>query len=531
MMPMLPECRSSAVRNGNRRRLRWLSALAVVTLLALWWPTAAPAQVNYTPLERGDHEERDEELIVLQGLTASGDYAFRLQEDRSADLTRDQRGVRYDQDFRFRLNSVFNRDVEMHLELDLRPTSLDDPNLRDAETDPRNRLEEEPDIGLNPRQAYLLYFYNPNSRFIFGKHELSLGDRRGKTFNAIVPGVTFDCNAGTWCMPFGAFRIGEAAADWVYHWALQFNAWDTEENGLRNALQVEIFRIIYTERNIPLGMNLGPTTFDASDPISPATAPANQVTDNAGNLMYYDAREFNYYGVRIHWEQQSIFTDFDVTAAQGTRRYHLYRPAGGGFAGFPDYGPGRGQNAEQHPIAGVATELEAGYRQAGLRVGLRLMNATGDEQRSTTNGDAFRRGLRGYHEITPGSYQGARLYFNGVDNTVDGGSGLGHSISNTRLVGVFLDINADTAARWAYQGGLYSLSYNQPIVDSDGDEVSQIGYELDNMVTFRLHKQLHLQLEINGFFAQGAFRLNDYAVPDSTQDQYLQGIARMVYHF
>ncbi len=524
MMPMPHECRPI----GSRRRLLWL---AVVMLLALWLPTAATAQVNYTPLERGDHEEQDEKLIVLQGLTASGDYAFRVQEDLSKDLSRDQRGVRIDQDFRFRLHSVFNRDVEMHLELDLRSTSLDGPNLRDAETDPRNRLQEEPDFGLNPRQAYLLYFYNPNSRFIFGKHELSLGDRHGKTLNAIVPGVTFDCKAGTWCMPFGAFRIGEPGADWVYHWALQFNAWDSTDNGPRDALQVEIFRIIYTERNIPLGANLGPTTFDPDDPINPATAPANQLTDNAGNLMYYDARDFNYYGMRIHWEQQSLFADFDVTAAQGTRRYHLYRPAGEGFAGFPDYGSGRRKNSEQHPIAGVATELEAGYRQGGLRVGLRFMNATGDEQRSTTDGDAFRRGLRGYHEITPGAYQGTRLYFNGVDNTVDGGAGLGHTISNTRLIGMFLDVFADTAARWSYRGGLYSLAYNQPILNSDGDAVTQIGYELDNMVIWRFHKQLQLQMELNGIFAQGAFRLNDYAVPDSTQEQYLQAIARMVYHF
>lgn len=531
MMPMLLECRSRAARDGRRRRIRRRCALAAAMLIVLAWPAAAPAQVNYTPLERGEHEERDEKLIVLQGLTASGDYAIRLQEDRSGDLSPDERGVRYDQQFRFHLNSVFNRDVEMHLELDLRPTSLDDPNLRDAETDSRNRLEEEPNIGLNPRQAYLLYFYNPNSRFIFGKHELSLGDRRGKTFDAIVPGATFDCNAGTWCMPFGAFRIGEAGADWVYHWALQFNAWDTTENALRNALQVEIFRIIYTERNIPLGKNLGPTTFDPDHPVSPATAPANQVTDNAGNLMYYDAREFNYYGVRIHWEQQSLFADFDVTAAQGTRRYHLYRPAGEGFAGFPDHGPGSGQNTEQHPISGVATELEAGYRTARLRVGLRIMNATGDEQRSTTNGEAYRRGLLGYHEITPGTYQGARLYFNGVDNAVDGGAGLGHSVNNTRMMGLFLDFNADTAARWAYRGGMYSLAYNQPIVDSDGDEVSQIGIELDNMLIWRMHKQLQLQFELNGIFAQGAFRPNDHAVPDSEQDQYLQGIARMVYHF
>ena len=531
MMPMLHECRASAAGRGGHRRSLWLPALAVVTLLVLAWPAAAPAQVNYTPLERGDHDEQDEKLIVLQGLTASGDYAIRLRENRSEDLPRDERGVSYDQDFRLHLNSVFNRDVEMHLELDLRPTSLDDPNLRDAETDSRNRLAEEPNIGLNPRQAYLLYFYNPNSRFIFGKHELSLGDRRGKTFNAIVPGATFDCNAGTWCMPFGAFRIGEAGADWVYHWALQFNAWDTEENALRNALQVEIFRIIYTERNIPLGRNLGPTTYDADDPISPATAPANQVTDNAGNLMYYDAREFNYFGLRIHWEQQAFFADFDVTAAQGRRRYHLYRPSGEGFAGNPDLGSNSGGTTAQHPITGVATELEAGYRSTRLRAGVRLMNATGDEQRSTTDGDAYLRGLSGYHEITPGTYQGARLYFNGVDNTVDGGAGLGHTISNTRMVGVFLDYNTETASRWAYRGGLYSLSYNQPIVDSEGDKVSQIGYELDNMVIFRMHKQLHMHLEINGIVGQGAFRLNDYALPDSEQEQYLQAIARMVYHF
>ncbi|NIR98521.1 MAG: hypothetical protein GWO39_13180, partial [Gammaproteobacteria bacterium] len=107
--------------------------------------------------------------------------------------------------------------------------------------------------------------FNPRSGLIVGKQELSLGDRRGKLFHGVAPAITFDCKAGTWCFPVGLAMIGPKGADAIVHLALQFNGWDEQHDGFRHALEVEVFRLIYTEEDVPLGKNLGPARFNPDD--------------------------------------------------------------------------------------------------------------------------------------------------------------------------------------------------------------------------------------------------------------------------
>ncbi|MBI3993853.1 MAG: hypothetical protein HY342_11300 [Candidatus Lambdaproteobacteria bacterium] len=511
------------------RRLRHARGWWLAGLLTLLLPLHAAAQANFKPLERGDYQETDENLVMVRGLEVSGQYALRVMQNSSAELSGNEKQTQAHQDFRLHLRSVFHRDVSLNVVLEVAPGDLNQAGLRERSGDTRGALAQSPALTLNPREAYLRYLFNPNSPFLIGKHELSLGDRRGKTFDAIVGGATFDCRAGTWCMPLGFFKIGDAAADWVYHWALTYRGWDIAHDGGRDAFEVEIFRVIYTEHNVPLGANLGPATFD---PATAQTSPvAGQVTDTLNQPIYYDAKEYNYFGLRVDWQQGAIFANLDITASQGRREYHLYRPADGGIPGGPIYSSGEGQRRASRNIAGTAVEVEAGYRWPALLAGVRLMSATGDAAVPEIDGKSYLRPLSGYHEITPGTYRGARLFFNGGDSNIGDGAGLGHSVNNTTLAGVFFQWTDREQGKFRYDGGLYLLSRNEAVLNELDKPQTEIGVELDNMLTWTFHKALRAEFELNLIAAGKAFSVNDVTRPAAEPENYVQGLGRLVYQF
>ena len=514
-----------------RRRLRPTRAWWLAGLLLLLLPLQAAAQANFKPLERGDYQEADENLVIVRGLEVSGQYALRAMENRHNSLSGSEELTQAHQDFRLHLRTVFHRDVSLNLVLEVLPGDLNQAGLREQSNATRGSVAQSPGLTLNPREVYLRYLFNPNSPFIIGKHELSLGDRRGKTFDAIVGGATFDCKAGTWCMPLGFFKSSDSAADWVYHWALTYRGWEIEHDGGRDAFEVEIFRIIYTEHNVPLGLNLGPTAYDPAFPSTPGKSLAGQVLDASGAPIYYDAKEYNYYGLRVNWEQSGLFTSFDITASQGQRQYHLYRPADGGISGAPVYSTGDGQRRVSKTIAGTAIELELGYHWPKIRAGLRIMTASGDTAEPHTNGKSYLRPLSGYHEITPGTYRGARLFFNGGDSDIADGAGLGHSVNNTTLSGVFFQWADREASKVVYDAGVYLLTRNKAVLNSLDKPQTDIGVELDNMLTWHFHKALRAEFEFNLIVAGKAFSVNDYAPPSGTPDNFIQGLARLVYQF
>ena len=86
------------------------------------------------------------------------------------------------------------------------------------------------------------------------------------------------------------------------------------------------------------------------------------------------------------------------------------------------------------------------------------------------------------------------------------GDGLGHSINNTQLVGIFGDYADPEGGGLGYSGGLYQLTLNNPIEDTAGEPQERIGVEWDNLVTWYAHKALRLEFEANAIVDQGAFR-------------------------
>ncbi len=538
--------------------------LALLMLLALG-PRPAQAQLNFRPVEAGDVVETEEKLTLVKGLEVSGAYALTLQENLDKALVGLDTGTRMDQDLRLKFNTTMNREVSVVLTVQPGTAQLGNANLRAAPPNQNGGVTDSNALALTAREAYLRYFFNPNSTINLGKFEISLGDKRGKVLDAVVPSISFNCRVGTWCMPFGALKLSAGSADWLYHWALQYRAWDDTSQPLRRALEVEIFRIIYTERNIPLAKNLGPGFYDPSNLPSSSTncltAPtaagcrsvSKDVLDDNGSPVFYDATSQNYFGLRANWEASAFFMTLDVTSNQGNRDYHLYNDPATGFRGTL-LGP---FSVVSKDISGLAWETEFGIRwlpEDRGRVGLRFMTASGDPTLNqvvisngvatytgAANGATFLRGQSGYHEITPGTYRGTRLYFNGANSALNQftgqdtaaglGGGLGHSVNNTQVMGVFLDYSDPGQGRMGYSAGMYALELNNPILNDQGQLKSTVGVEWDNMITFWLTRQLRLELEGNLFLAQGAFSLNDYTPPPSDQELYIQVLARMVYRF
>ncbi|HEX7928879.1 MAG TPA: hypothetical protein VF678_14885, partial [bacterium] len=423
-------------RNG------WRPALfAVLLASAVLLPDSAHAQLNFKPLDRGDVKEVEQRLTVVRdgqgkefALELGGDFALRERTERAKDLPGLDNRTQLDQDFRLQFRTWFHQDVAMNLTLQTTPNGLDDSNLRGARTEDRGTLADGKNLSLTAREAYLMWNANPNSHLFFGKQEVSLGDRRGKVYDALMPGAQFDCRLGTWCMPFGAIKIGPNSADWIYNWGLSYRAWDERQNNMRNVLEVEIFRIFYTEQNVPLGKNLGPAFFNKDCPdvgaftCASSTQNPSQMVDSAGNAIYYDASHQNYGGLRVNWLGGNWFANVDFSSEQGERQYHRYRNPDGGIVGDVAPDAANGFSRKREIINGYATEAEAGWRWLQGRAGVRIMSASGDLADAT---DSYLRVLQGYHEITPGTYRGTRLYFNGSDSDVTQGAGLGHSVNNT----------------------------------------------------------------------------------------------------
>ncbi|NIR98520.1 MAG: hypothetical protein GWO39_13175, partial [Gammaproteobacteria bacterium] len=93
--------------------------LPALLLLASWAAPAVAQQTNFEPLERGEYTELEERLIVMRGLEVSADYAFATISNQQNDLDRDVDGTNTGHDLRLNLDTVFHRDVRLHLTLQL----------------------------------------------------------------------------------------------------------------------------------------------------------------------------------------------------------------------------------------------------------------------------------------------------------------------------------------------------------------------------------------------------------------------------
>jgi hypothetical protein len=263
----------------------------------------------------------------------------------------------------------------------------------------------------------------------------------------------------------------------------------------------------------------------------------------AANPIYYDATAYNYFGLRLDWQASRFFLNFDFTNAQGSRAYHLYKDPAKGVTLGPNYTVGTGSLFSNQAISGNASEVELGWRWAPEKrgqFGVRFMSASGDRNFDTVDasgryrspdGAATSHGLNGYYEITPGTYRGTRLYFNGANTQVDLGGGLGHSVNNKQVWGIYFDYADPEGNKIGYSGGLYQIDLNNSVLNAVGTPVKNVGIEVDNMLTWYVHKNLHFQFEANLLTSGGAMSVDDNTPPPADKQLFVQALARVVYRF
>ncbi len=518
---------------------RYMFILLLLGAFLCWRPHIVQAQVNFQPVERGEYEEVEERLLILKGVEADAEFSAWLRTRNNNELRtqlEEKKGSSLYQDLRFGLRTVVHPDVSINMILQLGDNALKSNDLRSNSNRVSQRQEEAPDSGVALREAWLQYDLNPRSPVYIGKQHLAIGGNRGAVFDAVIPAITFGCQAKSWCVPFGMAFLGNGSSDIINHISLRYTFWDeAAEGGRKRRLVNEFLQFSYSENNIPLGHNFGPNFFNASSPHIAADNPnlvADNFTDDDGNTLevpiYYDVKDLDIFGFQLEWENPRLNLRLQVLSAQGDRVYHPYRQPKGGYEGQTLFS-GEEENLFSYKGSFYETEFTVFFNQNELV--LQAMNASGDEYQDPAANDAYARAMEGYYEIVPGSYRGSPLFFNGSGPSFYDGGGLGHSVNNVRMSSLgYRWLNPDKPG-FLFSMTAHGLSYNNPILNALGSLVSDIGTEFNIKWQTPLRHQAFLVMELNHIAAEEAFRLRSQDAPVDAPDDFTQGIVRFVYGF
>ncbi len=511
--------------------------LALVFFIFFASSFAALAQTHFVPLERGDVSERKEHLTFSPGVELSGDYRLRTSKISSTNNlpisrtdTNSAEEFSFDQDLRLRMRSTVHRIISINLELATDQEAIYQSDIRTSQSS-RTTGTESQSANLTARQSYLELNRNPNEEAKFGKHVINIGDRNGKVFSGILSGFSQRCKAGTWCYEIGGMKLSSADADWLYFFSLDYPVWhEVDSNGeVIDSFRIEMFRIKYTEHDVPLGLNnipakrLPSSTLSSLESLgftsgSTCNSSLSAYTLNSNcKPIYYNAHEQEYFGIRILWETAVWGVYADIISNQGNRNYFQYDER---------------HNIDKRKISGGATELEISWKRPGEEYMLVGMMAQGDEQLedNNRNGANYLRSLKSFYEISPGTYRGTQFYFNGGSPELNSGTGLGHSINNTQMGGFRFRYEVpETNA--VYYLGLYELKRIQPVLDIYGNKSSMIGIEWDNTLSIKMAGHANLDLDLNAFEPGSAFSYDDHTVPLGIKKTILHFAGRLTYSF
>ena len=540
-------------------RLALLLSLFLIFSLLVWVPQLG-AQSNFIPLEGNEILEKNEDTRYSPFVQISGEYRFQFLYQQGKDLEREYEtnvssdDVIWEQDAWLHLGSIVNRHVSLHLEWEIEHSSFNANDLHDSRSS-ANATDDTPrsqEISTQLRKAYLEYRSNPKSEIKIGQHYVEIGDQRGKVFSGLLMGISQSCKAGTWCYDIGGFSTSPGRGNWMYYLSLDYPIFNERhtDGSAKKVFNVEVFQVLYSDENVPLGRNNHAITRDtnsenyvqsacntnfSSTACSSAINQVHHQVDRDGKPIYFDVIENRYFGVRISWESTNWEIYTDIISNQGKRRYHLKKEKnqnlstpnlGSNSALFDD-----GNRSRQFLQAGVV-EWEIQYKFATSDLRFIGLYATGDRDEIDNDhtGADYLRGTRGYFEIIPGSYRGTQLYFNGNDgDSLYNGGGLGHSVNNIQMYGIGYQYRLDH--QLSYETGLFQLSHNESVLNSAGEYVKDIGIEWDNIFRYKLDRVIDVEVHVHGIFAGNAFSLNRYSRPKEDPQNLLRGFLRFLYSF
>ncbi|MEC7541592.1 MAG: hypothetical protein VX759_11460, partial [SAR324 cluster bacterium] len=291
------------------------------------------------------------------------------------------------------------------------------------------------------------------------------------------------------------------------------------------------FRIKYTESDIPLGRNnvplkkLSSSTLSELEGLTPETFKSGndcrfEVSDYAVSdckPVYFFSHEYEYWGIRLVYETPTIEIYGDMIGSSGKRRHYVYDESG---------------YHHSSKVNGVAGELEMSFISGEHRYGLIAMMARGDEEIQDPNKEGlnYKRDLSGFYEIMPGTYKGTQFYFNGGSTELNSGTGLGHSINNTSMIGLRYQYDVPDS-ELLYRGGLYQLKRMKDVYNSFDIPSKDIGMELNNTLSFPIAIHAVMEFDVNLFNPGTAFSFDDHDFPGNATDLFFHAAARLFYSF
>lgn len=522
----------------NILRIIWSKCFSfvIVFIILINLEINLAAQSNFIPLERGDHSERKERLTFSPGLEFSGSFRFRTSKVHSTSSmqsrsdTNSPEEFSLDQDLRLHFRTNLHRTISINLEIATNQEPYYKSDIRTSKTSRHSELDSQLS-NIYARQSYLEINRNPSEETKLGKQIINIGDRRGKVFYGILSGLTQRCKAGTWCYELGGMKLSSADGDWLYFFSLDYPFWH-EVDGLGSIIdsfRIEVFRIKYTEHDVPLGLNNIPASRLSENNLADLESNGFNSGSSCNDILsiytvnssckpiYYNAHELEYFGIRLQWQTNNWYIYADIISNQGNRNYYQYDDR---------------HNLDRRKISGNAAEFEISWMKTGEKFTFLGMMAQGDEQLSddSNTGLNYRRNLNGFFEISPGTYRGTQFYFNGGSPEINSGTGLGHSINNTQLSGFVYHYDIPET-RVTYKFGIYNLMHIKPVIDSFGNKSSKIGVEWDNTFSMVFAEHAKIDLDFNAFKPDLAFSYSDHITPPAKRDTIYHLAGRITYSF
>lgn len=464
------------------------------------------AQQYYTLLKKGDYEEYNEKPAFIPDVRIKGEFNILYVADREG-ILRDGQGFTVKNEFSLDFRSEVNRNISLNVKASNREYRKED----DGSSYYRNKALV--DYGKEPananqtiiaEEAFLEYNHNPSAVLRLGTQSFTVGNEWGLVYKGVQPAVTQGCTIGTWCYFIGASQLDpydKGELNWgqltypVYeNGRTVSNQWGERKE---EALSIEIFRVFYTNHDVPLAIYGGNTWERKTEDVSVD----NYQLKYLGKEVYNDIAE-EYFGLNLNWLFKNTTFHFSYTQVNGSKDYHT------GTADSTDDIVDLGDRS----VFGSAFFLRLNHYMEEHRIGIEGLYTTGNDPLETGENPWGQGTDEGYYEINRGTFGDARIYFSGYNHT-----GQGHSANNVTYYSAFYGARSSDSS-FEFDAKLYQFNRTVPVYNDKQEKVSLIGTELDISFNWYLQKKLNIGLLIDIFEPGEAYAPDDSITPTGSYE-------------
>lgn len=496
-------------------------------------------EYHVQPLEEKDIEVTyDNKVEYVPDAIIGGKADFGYHSARG-ELFRDDKSSYLEQEFQLSFDSIVNNHISVHLTLANQAYRVGTvpESLSKGSTEPKATSNQDTrEMGLFFQEAYLEYNHNPSAVFRMGRQPVKVGDQLGMIYQGNLTGVTQTCAIGTWCYNIGATIWGEEEKDTLYWALLDYpvyetghkirDPWNPDQYRQARALNVELYRIFLNHYDSPLATYGGTTWRSTGDGLTSGTGDSPyQIVDPTNQKLVYFDNNAEYYGINVEWFVQGIELNAYYSQLNGIRKYHTGT-----------------QNLTSHESLGKTSNYGYAYN-LGIsymntqsckffflddgdqcKLGFNVFQASGEENQ-TAKKDLWDRDVLGFYEAVKGTYGDANLYFKGLHTP-----GQQHSINNLTYFKLYFSY-LNQKGNLKVDTRLYSFYRTEPVLQSNGEQAADIGFEIDLDIHYLLDKQLSLDFNAGAFQTGAAYTPDDNLVPPTEREHYSGISLGLSYYF